>query len=48
MTPDELELSMQLEIAVNGETPVFKVISLGSKCQIAAKFVWKNDFQLSN
>ena len=48
MTPDELELSMQLAIAVNGETPVFKVISLGSKCQIAAKFVWKNDFQLSN
>ena len=41
MTPDELELSMQLELAANGETPVFKVVSIGSKCQIAAKFVWK-------
>ncbi len=41
MAPDEMELSMQLELAVNGETPVFKVLSLGSKCQIAAKFVWK-------
>ena len=41
MAPDELELSMKLELAANGETPVFKVLSLGSKCQIAAKFVWK-------
>ena len=41
MASDELELSMQLELAANGETPVFKVVSVGSKCQIAAKFVWK-------
>lgn len=41
MEPDEMELSMQLELAANGEIPVFKVLSLGSKCQIAAKFVWK-------
>ncbi len=41
MAPDELELSMQLELSANGETPVFKVLSLGSKCQISAKFVWK-------
>lgn len=41
MAPDELELSMQLELAANGETPVFKVVSLGTSCQIAAKFVWK-------
>ena len=41
MVPDELELSMQLELALNGETPVFKVVSMGASCQIAAKFVWK-------
>lgn len=42
MDPDEAELSMQLELAVNGETPVFKVVSLGSKSQISVKFVWKS------
>lgn len=41
MAPDELELSMQLELAVSGNTPVFKVLSAESKCQLAAKFVWK-------
>lgn len=43
IAPDELELSMQLEMAANGATPVFKVVSIGSKCQIAAKFVWKKE-----
>ena len=41
MDPDELELSMQLELAVSGNTPVFKVLSMGGNCQLAAKFVWK-------
>lgn len=41
MTPDELELSMQLELAVSGSTPVFKVLSMEGNCQLAAKFVWK-------
>lgn len=42
MAPDELELSMKLELAVRGNTPVFKVISMEGNCQFAAKFVWKN------
>ncbi len=41
MAPDELELSMQLELAVSGNTPVFKVLSMEGDCQLAAKFVWK-------
>lgn len=41
--PDELELTMQLELALNGETPVFKILSVGTNCQIAAKFVWKKE-----
>lgn len=43
MSPDEIELTMQLEVALNGETPVFKVVSLGSKYNISAKFVWKKE-----
>lgn len=43
MAPDELELSMQLELAINGTTPVFKVLSMGSTYQIGAKFVWKKE-----
>ncbi len=46
LSPDELELTMQLELALNGETPVFKVFSAGSKCQISAKFIWKKQFSL--
>lgn len=41
MSPDELELSMQLNLAVSGNTPVFKVISMEGSCQFSAKFVWK-------
>lgn len=41
MAPDELELSMQLDLAVSGNTPVFKVLSMEGGCQFAAKFVWK-------
>lgn len=41
MSPDELELSMQLNLAVSGNTPVFKVLSAEGSCQFAAKFVWK-------
>lgn len=41
MAPDELELSMQLNLAVSGNTPVFKVLSMEGGCQFAAKFVWK-------
>lgn len=41
MTPDELELSMQLSLVVSGNTPVFKVLSAEGSCQFAAKFVWK-------
>lgn len=41
MAPDELELSMQLNLAVSGNTPVFKVLSMEGGCQFEAKFVWK-------
>ena len=40
--PEKIELQMELMIAVNGETPVFKVLSVGSRAQISAKFVWKS------
>lgn len=41
MVPDEMELSMQFEMALSGETPVLKIVSAETKCQFAAKFVWK-------
>jgi len=43
MAPDEMELSMQFEMAISGETPVLKIVSAESKCQLAAKFVWKKE-----
>lgn len=41
MVPDEMELTLQFEMAVSGETPVVKIVAAESKCQFAAKFVWK-------
>lgn len=41
MAPDEIELSMQLNLALSGNTPVFKVLSMEGSCQFAAKLVWK-------
>lgn len=40
--PDEMELSLQLEVALKGETPIFKIVSAESSAQVAIKFVWKN------
>ena len=40
--PDEIELSVQLEVGLKGETPIFKIVSAESSAQIAIKFVWKN------
>lgn len=42
MSPDELELSMQLNLVLSGNTPVFKVLAMEGGCQFKAKFVWKN------
>lgn len=41
IAPDEIELSMQFELGLNGETPVFKIVSAEASAQIAVKFVWK-------
>lgn len=41
MAPDELELSMQLNLALKGSVPVFNILSTESGAQISAKFVWK-------
>ena len=40
--PDEMELALQLEVALKGETPIFKIVSAESSAQVAIKFVWKN------
>ena len=41
MAPDEMELSMQFALSLNGEVPVFKVVSAEAAAQIAVKCVWK-------
>lgn len=43
MMPDEMELSMQFELSLNGEVPVFKIVSADATAQIAVKFVWKKE-----
>lgn len=43
MAPDEMELSMQFEIGVSGNTPVLRIVSAESSFQLAAKFVWKKE-----
>lgn len=45
--PDDMELSMQFEISLKGETPILKIVSAESKAQIAVKFLWKNNNQES-
>jgi len=41
-SPDEMELSVQLEVCLKGETPIFKIVSAESSTQVAIKFLWKN------
>lgn len=43
MAPDEMELSMQFELGLNGEIPIFKIVSAEATAQIAVKFVWKKE-----
>lgn len=43
VAPDEMELSMQFEIGLNGNTPVLKIVSAESKFQLSVKFVWKKE-----
>lgn len=43
--PDEMELSMQFEVCLKGETPILKIVSAESSAQIAVKFVWKEEKQ---
>ena len=41
IAPDEMELSMQFEMGISGNTPVLKIVSAESNFQLAAKFVWR-------
>ena len=42
-TPDEMELTMQFDISLKGETPVLKIVSAETSAQLAVKFTWKNE-----
>lgn len=42
-TPDEIELSMQFDISLKGETPVLKIVSAETSAQLAVKFTWKSN-----
>ena len=41
--PDEMELTMQFDISLKGETPVLKIVSAETSAQLAVKFTWKNE-----
>lgn len=41
--PNEIELSLQLEVCLKGETPVLKIVGAESSAQVGVKFVWKNE-----
>lgn len=41
--PDEMELSMQFNVGLKGETPVLKVVSAETSAQISVKLKWKNE-----
>lgn len=43
LAPDEMEISMQFEVSIKGETPILKIVSAGSAAQMAVKFVWKKE-----
>ena len=40
-SPDEMELTMQFDISLKGETPVLKIVSAETSAQMAVKFTWK-------
>lgn len=42
---NEMELSMQFEVCLKGQTPVLKIVSAESSAQISIKFVWKKGEQ---
>lgn len=41
MQPDEVELEMQLQLAVSDKNPVFAIVSAGAEAHLSLKFVWK-------
>lgn len=45
MAPDEMELAMQFDLSLNGEVPVFKVVSAEAAAQVSVKCVWKKSQQ---
>ena len=43
MQPDEVELEMQLQLAVSDNVPVFAIVNAGAEAHLSLKFVWKKE-----
>lgn len=44
LVPDEMEISMQFEVSIKGETPILKIVSAESAAQMSVKFIWKKEY----
>ena len=43
MHPDEIELEMQLQLAVSDNIPVLAIVNAGAEAHLSIKFVWKKE-----
>ena len=43
MQPDEIELEVQLQLAVSDNVPVFAIVKAGAEAHLSLKFVWKKE-----
>lgn len=43
MQADEVELEMQLQLAVSDNIPVLAIVNVGAEAHLSLKFVWKKE-----
>lgn len=43
MQPEEIELELQLQMAVSDDNLVFAIVNAGAEAHLSLKFVWKKD-----
>lgn len=41
--PNEIELEVQLQLAVADNVPIFALVKAGAEAHLSLKFVWKNE-----
>lgn len=45
LSPDEIELSLELKLGINNNEPVFAIVNSEAEAHLSVKFVWKKEEQ---